>query len=273
MIKPQILIVGIAICIMRIMKDIEQKRLQHIFVEISFVLLVAMIIMGAKGGIKRCASAVLNEEDEFGVTHYAMMGLNNETDGVYNSSDVSFSRSFPTKSERISGNLEMIKRRINEYGVNGLVTHTWRKLLVNYGDGTFFFGGEGDFYVKVFPEKNDWICHKLRSVMLNTGEYYAVNAIIKQFLWIYILLASLGNVVALRKSERKRNDISDEVIAVAMLALIGFTIFCLLFEARSRYLFLYVPVYILVGMNGIYELFIGISERIKKATLIREKDT
>ena len=34
------------------------------------------------------------------------------------------------------------------------------------------------------------------------------------------------------------------------LAIIGLSIFELLFEARARYLFAYAPVYIIIGING-----------------------
>ena len=36
-----------------------------------------------------------------------------------------------------------------------------------------------------------------------------------------------------------------------LLALIGITMFEMIFEARSRYLFIYVPVYLLAGMLGL----------------------
>jgi hypothetical protein len=38
------------------------------------------------------------------------------------------------------------------------------------------------------------------------------------------------------------------------LSIIGLTIFELLFEARARYLYIYVPVYILVALYGIRDM-------------------
>ena len=45
-----------------------------------------------------------------------------------------------------------------------------------------------------------------------------------------------------------------------MLALIGITLFETIFEARARYLFIYAPVYLTVGMMGLR----ACAERIKE---------
>lgn len=41
------------------------------------------------------------------------------------------------------------------------------------------------------------------------------------------------------------------IIIILILLIIGLTVFEIIFEARSRYLFAYVPVYIMLAMNGI----------------------
>ena len=52
------------------------------------------------------------------------------------------------------------------------------------------------------------------------------------------------------------------LLLVMMLSVIGLTMFELIFEARARYLFTYAPVYILLGIGG---LWYGIG-RIRRRT-------
>ena len=47
----------------------------------------------------------------------------------------------------------------------------------------------------------------------------------------------------------------DYNTTVAYLALIGLTIFTLLFEARARYLYLYSPYYIILAVIGIEAVY------------------
>jgi hypothetical protein len=48
---------------------------------------------------------------------------------------------------------------------------------------------------------------------------------------------------------------ADRVVLTMMLAVIGFTLFELLFEARARYLFCYSPIYVIFGMIGVRNAF------------------
>jgi riboflavin transporter FmnP len=60
-------------------------------------------------------------------------------------------------------------------------------------------------------------------------------------LWLTVLMLSVFSAFAQKKSEKN----------VIMLAIIGLTIFELIFEARARYLYTYVPLYIVLAMYGI----------------------
>lgn len=128
--------------------------------------------------------------------------------------------------------------------------HLSEKMLVNYGNGTFSWGGEGTFYMdRKLPPNRD-VSLRLRHFYYNEGLKYQVFYGGEQTLWLMVLtLIFLQTVLAFR--DRKR---ADDRYLVLILALVGLTVFELLFEARARYLYPYVPVYILAALYGLEAL-------------------
>lgn len=119
--------------------------------------------------------------------------------------------------------------------------------MVNFNDGTFAWGIEGNFYLTVYDAPNQVIAPVLRDFYYNDGKYHAVYATFMQFIWIVVLAGVVLNLAGLFiKEEGSRKD-WDLVIS---LALIGLTVFVVTFEARARYLYVYVPIYILMGISG-----------------------
>lgn len=116
-------------------------------------------------------------------------------------------------------------------------------MLINYNDGTFGWGVEGSFYYWI-PENNNIISHFLKNIYYNEGKYYRIYSQILQLIWVMVLT---GVGVASIFDLKRKNDI----YVVLKLCIIGITLFELLFEARARYLYLYVPIYILFFiLNG-----------------------
>ena len=119
-------------------------------------------------------------------------------------------------------------------------------LIANYYDGTFCWAGEGEFFVKVLDEKNLPGCKLLRGLYYtknhsDVGKYYPVWSNFEQMLWLSIIILNFISVFV-------RKDISTNVL---MLGIIGLSLFELLFEARARYLYIYVPLYIILAIYGI----------------------
>lgn len=184
----------------------------------------------------------LDGEKALGASHFVMMGLNTVNNGGYLEEDVEFSRSFATKAERTEANVQVIRQRLHEMGLGGLGAHVVRKLLTDYGDGTFAWKMEGNFLYQVYEPKNYFISPALRNIIWGDGKANALNETVKQGVWLCVLAASLG-MIGYRKK-------ADSALMVVLLAVIGLTIFEVLFEARARYLYLYVPFYIITGVLG-----------------------
>lgn len=250
-IKPQIFIICIAIFLVEFLRNLFRLRRK----QMALCLLAAVsVIVGVKvediclANWAEHSGFVLNAEEEISWTHFLMMGSNRESNGVYNDSDVEFSIAIKDPKERKAENLRVVKERISSYGLGGTGKHIAKKMLVNYGDGTFAFGNEGVFYMKDSELKNSYMAPKLRDFFLSKGRNYSKNAVIKQFVWIAVLLFSLGNLCLIRKRSQEK-----EFMVVLMVSIIGLTLFEILFEARARYLYTYVPLFILIALKGMDE--------------------
>lgn len=247
-IKPQVIIVFIAIviveCTRRRTKSEGGKRqcVSCILCVLAGLLLSTLLYHAATFRI----SEQLDHEKAFGFTHFAMMGLNDTNNGGYLTDDVKFSSSFATRSERTEANMEVIRQRLQEMGISGLWTHLTKKLLTNYGDGTFAWENEGNFYFKIYEPKNGFLSPLLRNLIWGGGKMNLLSETIRQTVWLCVLAASLG-LIFRRKTE-------DSLLSVVSWSIVGLTLFELLFEARARYLYLYVPFYLIAAAAGAAEI-------------------
>lgn len=206
-----------------------------------------MVSVFLYGQIVRQTGLSLDEEKAFGVSHYLMMGLNSNSNGTYSYADVSFSEEFDTVKERRAANLEEALRRVREYGPDGLGRHLVRKTLNNFADGTFAWSLEGEFYRVIYPPKNTVISPFLRSVLWEGGRFHPYFNTWKQMTWLVVLVLSVGMALPMGGE----SFVFDKVQLAAVIALLGLTMFQLLFEARARYLYLYVPLYIVAAVQGL----------------------
>ena len=148
-----------------------------------------------------------------------MMGLNTESMGGYNGSDVKYSMSFDTKEKRDKADLSMAKERLKKMGLPGFSKLMVQKTLTNYNDGTFCWGGEGVFYKEIYPDKNRSISPFLKNIYYNrnyTGKYTFIWKFITQCVWMGIIVLVIFAV--------NIKSPSKEITAI-MISLIMLTIF------------------------------------------------
>ena len=132
--------------------------------------------------------------------------------------------------------------------------HLLKKTMTLYNDGTFAFGNEGSFYITIASWDNDFV-NQLRRIFYDTGDLYIYSSSIRQLVWIFILftmLLSIGN--------RKANSVKR----VTLFSIAGITLFELLFEVRARYLFIYVPFYIVMAIEGIQFIYKTCQFKVKQ---------
>lgn len=264
--KPQIIIVGIAIIIVEILGCCKNFSKQTIKLSLkkylAFVIAVCISAAVYANLLLPSIQIEINDESAFGVVHFIKMGLNSKTDGAYLRSDVDFSSGFETKEERNAANLKVIKERISDYGVVGLVKHTIKKTLVNFGDGTFAWSEGVSFYKEKHDDINDFASPALKSIYHKDGKYYDIYITLMQLVWISVLLLSAG-ITAYCFLGKNPNPI----ISIFTLSIIGLTLFSTIFESCARYFFIYSPFFVVVavfGLSGFVKLFKNILKNKKE---------
>ena len=261
-IKPQTFIIVIAVIIFDILKilflHIKNKKYVFPAIHLSFVFLAFIVVSLIFSFIINHNNHInIDKEREYGLPHFLMMGLYEDTQGVWNQEDVDFSGSFHTKKERDEANINVAIERMKKMGFEGLLKHISKKAMLNFGDGTFAWGIEGNFFLSIQEEKNSVISPFLRSFYYEDGENYDVFHNVSQMMWLTILfLSSFAAVYALKDGNKE----GDEML-VLMLSLIGLFIFETLFEARARYLFTYAPIFIICGCVGLYSILKTVKEK------------
>lgn len=243
-IKPQAFIVVIAIVInemLKVLTDTTKEKIKKGLRVIVFSILFVFLISTVLNSVYTKLGFQENKEKSLGWSHFFMMGLNQETGGIWSADDVEASKAFESNEDRKEYNLSVAELRIKEMGVKGYIEFLSKKMMTNYNDGTFAWGTEGEFYFKIPEEANTWMAPRLRSVFYADGYHYLFFATVEQMIWLVIILGCFGNML-IRLITRTSEDENN----IMTLAIIGLTVFEILFEPRARYLYLYTPIYILI---------------------------
>lgn len=188
----------------------------------------------------------LNESKKLTPVHYLMMGLNYKSGGTYDQWDVNYSADSSNVKERNEKAFEQIQYRLSSMGVKGLAIHATRKTLTNFNDGTFAWGNEGEFYWNIEPKENG-LAKGLRNYYYEWGSLYPYFQIITQGCWILVLSFIPFLILKDEKGANKKT-------AVVILGMLAISCFVMLFEARARYLYLYVPFFIFSSAIGLERL-------------------
>jgi len=268
-IKPQVVIVLIAIVLMwlgRLLFPADTQPRRPVFsggklLSAGTGLLCAVLLCN---GMAAAVKVPIDKNKQMGIAHYLMMGLNEEEFGAYYQRDVSFSWWIETPQERTAENLKVAAERVREMGPVGLCRQFLRKTLTNYNDGTFCWGGEGVFYREILPEKDSVLSPFFRNLYYGPqevyqGDYGKYNRLWQngmQAVWMLTLLLCVFAAFTQK----------NEGTALIMLSLIGLTAFETLFEARARYLYCFLPLYIALaslGLEAVRNRYSCMKERIK----------
>ena len=209
------------------------------------------------------------EKHSLTMTHYMMTGLNQVpvegTDkflyGVVNGPDFTGTTSHEGKKAKTEYNITVIKQRLSHLGLTGYIKYLYNKANWILSDGTFFYGGEGQFFTSDTYSQN--VLSKVLKpyFQLNTQQYNFVTANIMQISWCIVLFGLIFSV-NLKKDEQKKQ------MEILKFSIIGIIMFILMFEGRARYLINYVPIFIIVSAYGIKNFFNSIDRAIVK---IKEK--
>ena len=172
-----------------------------------------------------------------------MMGLNEDTNGVFSQDDIDFSASFKTVEERNANNIEVIKQRLRDFGFFGYLKFLAKKTLVVFSDGSFAWGVEGNFYQTV-PERFSRFSSILKAIYYNDGANHLLFITIEQVLWFVVLIFLTALGILTKKPDPNK--------LVLMLIITGIVSALMLFEARARYLYHFSPFFVLGASIGLH---------------------
>lgn len=193
-------------------------------------------------GMNRSVGFDLDKERAMGWQHYLMIGVNVESWGGYNDADLAFAKSFNDKEIRNKREMQLIVERIQNMGVKGCAELFVHKASKNFLDGNWGWGTDKSFYKEIYPSRSNGLCTYLRSWYYGFENSYCYNATIRQFIWIMVLIMIPFASFTLKtlQSEQK----------VLFLAVLGFMLYLQIFESHARYVFVFVPLFLILAFVG-----------------------
>ncbi len=170
-----------------------------------------------------------------GVFYFLETGLANFGSGNWNADTFYWTAENIKNDDYEQQATERILAILQDYGALGTAQHLYFKTLWNGTDGTFSYGMEGAFHTSP-QDSADTLRGALQSYVYATSDFFQ-NTLsqIMQALWLIVCL--FGAVSIFNKDD-------GDFTLLARLAVGGLFVFLMLFEGRSRYVFLYVPVII-----------------------------
>ena len=233
LIKANVIIILIAILIHYFMINHWKTWIQFISIlSICFIgtTLIYQVTIYPHNGMPRGETGIPS-------THWIMMGLNNP--GGYNDEDANFSIGLKNEDksnqEIKEANIHIIKERIKNYRFIGMIDHFKQKINYTWSDGTYYS-----------------ITKLRREPLIENNPYadYVIGHQNKYFIYFsqisHLTLIGLMLIGAFRLLRTK-----DTFESILTITIIGVFLFLLLWETRSRYLVLYLPVFLVLAAYGI----------------------
>ncbi len=218
---------------------------------LSFFLAVSAIrvYVGAKGFDSR-----LDDSKSLPFTHWLMMGMNTLPAeggtsygyGGFSAMDLKYSRSYGTKAAKMAAETQVMKNRLQVFGIKGYVKFLLKKTEWTWTDGTYF----APVKLSRYPTKITYL-HKF--VLFSKGKSNRLYLVFSQFIQTVMLtMIFTGCISALRRAGRAYRLMS--------LMCLGLMLFLLFWETRSRYLVFMIPVFVVMTIQGMLVAFEGLDK-------------
>ena len=262
-IKPSVYIVVIAILATEFICFLTDYKKSWMFILTELLLVVALA-----GGCKAYKSHLIDEigldfdeELEASWQHYFYMGLNEKTTGSYSPDDYAIFWEFPTsKSDRNKACVERAVDRIKSRGFGKTFIFYLRKMVMTFNDGLFGWKTEVWIY-EDYPAtmaSDTALTQRLRSIFWRNDQDFDVGGYnsLCQLAWIFSLIGISG--ICLNKDKKR------EEYGVLIICFMGIFFYQMLFEARARYLFVFMPLLLPTAVCGIQQYTYGAVSAIRK---------
>lgn len=235
LIKPTTIIILIAILIIEIF-NLKNYKIKTILVAIACIIgaiLLSYFINIFTYKILNFSKSIYAKPTN--IYHFLAQGQNNETSGAYSKQDVN-----ETLANDDKYNIEKFKSRFLNRTFSESVTFFAKKTLLNFNDGSFTWGNEGVFFYKKI-ERNNTLSIILADIYYKDGKYYNLFIQLCNCIWLFILF--FCPFIAISKNKNYN--------LIIMLSIIGISLFATIFEARTRYFYTYLPIFIVCSISGV----------------------
>lgn len=162
------------------------------------------------------------------MNHFIAMGLT--APGSWNAEQVAATNGMKTVQERSKYSEEIIKQRLKDNGILGMIQYFIAKNYYNTNDGTFgWYRGDGPYIDKQSQ-------NKMQQIYYNSGRHFHDYQFVTQIVYIFLIITLLLGFLNI-----------TEFSQILRVSLIGGLTFLLIFEGgRSRYLIQFLPLIIML---------------------------
>lgn len=244
--KQTTLIPCIAILTAELLFNYREYSIKNACV-ILFAILLSTIIVGiiVPKGVQRLNHLTANPDEEYRMSYFFYLGQNAQY-GVNNVEDVEFSSKFTNAQERKEACVNGAIQRIAERGFYGNLKFYVGKLIVATGDG-LFSTPQGKLEWMSEETKEEVIQKRSSfpgSFLIKDGQYFQMYVGLEQVLWNLTLLLMLASCFFMR----------DKLVFSLSLTFIGYLLYILIFENRAKYLFMPLPLFVMLASITIWRL-------------------
>lgn len=246
--KIRIVVVILLIAILALI--LINKEIKHkLKIYLALLIGLAVGLLGFKA-IYSYFDINLNSHEAFPITHWLMMGLNEEHTGGYNGNDHDLTFNEETYEEKKEANIEEIKNRLKELGPIGLVKLEGAKIARTWSSGNY------GVYAKLNNTSDGTGIYKYLGGYGNTNIFLKYSLqILKTYISCMILL---GLITRFRKK-----DTTYHYEDIIYIALFGAILFYILWEAAQRYSLSFLP-WMIIPLGLIYERISKTEEDLSK---------
>ena len=236
--KMTIIFIPISIIVALLFKGINKKKLVFLLIFFSIFLSLGKIY-NHYIFTKDIFSVKYNNYGSVPYTHWIMMGMENPSKkiefrnsyGGYNGDDYTVTESFTNSKKAEEYNIKEIKRRLNKYGIVNYLTFLSKKAVNAWGDGSFYVTTKLGW-------KDKYNTKEYQKYMIGKDDNHILIYFCSAVQYVFIILLVYSFIYSLKNN-------TDELFTI-QLAISFLFVFLLFWENRSRYLYNYIPLFIIV---------------------------
>lgn len=187
-----------------------------------------------------------NNDKEFPVTHFLKMGSTGL--GGFYGPDVTETKAIHSVQGRFQNGIDVYVDRVSRMGAWGYLDFLNVKGKAILGDGTFFNWGEGMARMPVELLAHDPVSRVIQDYFYYEGPHFAFLRAFWQSFWLATLLLVAAPLLLRGRS------LHQPAAVVMRLSLFALLLFLLFFEGRSRYLYMYLPFFIVLASLSVAAL-------------------